>query len=373
MIDRYHLVRKVCFLLLGLILSACGISMEKKPEFKEEMSADRLILDKEEANRLVELPLACIDLQYPNKLGQVLGSDQDLLAPEKLHPAFYGCFDWHSAVHGHWSLVRLVRLYPDLNRRHEVMEKLSEHLTAENIDREIDYFNNALNGSFERMYGWAWLLKLAEELQAYEAQDADVLRTSIEPLAQLIAEKVRAFLPRLKYPIRVGTHTNTAFALAMVYDYATAFEDDDLKKLVVQRAKDFYLEDVHCPMGWEPSGYDFLSPCLEEADIMRRVLSVDTYRDWLHEFLPELAKKDFQLEPGMVSDRKDGHLVHLDGLNFSRAWCLYGIVDTLPEYQHLVRIANDHVNYSLPNLIDDSYEGGHWLASFALLALTGEN
>ncbi len=222
------------------------------------------------------------------------------------------------------------------------------------------------------MYGWAWLLKLAEELQDLKAPEARELQKNIEPLANLIAGKTREFIPRLKYPIRVGTHTNTAFAMTMIHDYALAYGDAELRMLVEQRARDFYLTDTDCPLNWEPSGYDFLSPCFEEADIMRRVLPEDAFRNWLHKFLPQLANRDFQLEPGVVADRKDGHLVHLDGLNFSRAWCLYGIAETLPEYQHLVQIANDHIDYSLPGLVGDSYEGGHWLASFALLALDSE-
>ena len=336
------------------------------------MSAERLSLEKEEADRLVDLPLGCIDIQYPNKLGQVIESDKDLLSPKTLHPAFYGCFDWHSAVHGHWSLVRLINAHPDLNKRNATVNALSRHLTPSNIEKEIDYFKVASNGSFERMYGWAWLLKLAEELQQLNTADAKEWQKNIAPLANLIAGKTRNFLPKLNYPIRVGTHTNTAFAMTMIYDYAVAYGDEELKQLVVQRARDFYLEDINCPLSWEPSGYDFLSPCLEEADVMRRVLSENAFRNWLGQFLPQLANRDFLLEPGIVTDRKDGHLVHLDGLNFSRAWCLYGIADALPEYQHLVQIANDHVNHSLPSLVGDGYEGGHWLASFALLALDSD-
>lgn len=371
-INYRHRVRQVWIIVLGMVLAACSVPVEKKPDSSSQMNVGRLMLDIEEANRLVELPLTCIDIQYPNKLGQVIESEQDLLPPKILHPAFYGCFDWHSAVHGHWSLVRLINAHPDLNKRDEVLEALTRHVTAANIEKELDYFKGSSNGSFERMYGWAWLLKLAEELQDLKAPEAQELQKNIEPLANLIAGKAREFLPKLKYPIRVGTHTNTAFAMTMIYDYAIAYGDDELRILVGQRARDFYLEDTNCPLNWEPSGYDFLSPCLEEADIMRRVLPEDAFRGWLRKFLPQLAHRDFQLEPGVVADRKDGHLVHLDGLNFSRAWCLYGIAATLPEFQHLVQIANDHINYSLPGLVGDGYEGGHWLASFALLALDSE-
>lgn len=363
-------MKSLWIIMFGVVLAACSVPAEKPRDTFSQMSTKRLILNSEEANRLVELPLTCIDTQYPNKLGQVLGSDGDLLPPKKLHPAFYGCFDWHSAVHGHWSLVRLLNEHPDLNEREAVLEGLARHLTAANIEQEILYFEGEFNGSFERMYGWAWLLKLAEELQRASFPGAEALQRNVEPLAKMIAEKTRVFLPRLKYPIRVGTHTNTAFAMSMVYDYALVYGDEELKALLDQRARDFYLADIDCPLNWEPSGYDFLSPCLEEANLMRRVLPGESFKKWLRDFLPQLANENFNLEPGVVTDRTDGHLVHLDGLNFSRAWCLQGIAETLPEYGHLVSIANDHIAYSLPNLVGDSYEGGHWLASFALLALT---
>lgn len=359
-------------IVLTILLGSCSIPGEKRHDRADEMSIERLVLKAEEADLLAELPLGCIDIQYPNKLGQVIGSNKDLLPPKTLHPAFFGCFDWHSAVHGHWSLVRLINTYPDLNKREQSLQALLNHLTASNLVQEISYFEGELNGSFERMYGWAWLLKLAEELGQLRIPEARQLQKNVDPLANLIAQKTREFLPKLNYPIRVGTHTNTAFAMAMIYDYAVAYEDDELRTLVERRARDFYFVDTNCPLSWEPSGYDFLSPCLEEADIMRRVLSEREFRIWLRNFLPQLVHEDFRLEPGVVTDREDGHLVHLDGLNFSRAWCLYGIAETLPEYQHLVQIANDHINYSLSNLVGDSYEGGHWLASFALLALTGD-
>ncbi len=329
-------------------------------------------LDAKEAERLITLPLACMDTEYPNKLSQVLGDSADLGEPGALHPAFYGCFDWHSAVHGHWSLVRILRLFPETPRAREALEGLKKHITPENIAAEIRYFEGEHNKSYERMYGWAWLLKLAVELKETPMPEARQLEANLRPLAELIATRTKEFLPKLNYPIRVGTHTNTAFAMTMVYDYAVAFGDDELRAVVEQRAKDYFLKDKGCPMTWEPSGYDFLSPCLEEVDIMRRVLQPKEFEQWLSEFMPELSDPGYELAPGVVSDRKDGHLVHLDGLNFSRAWCLYGIAETLPGYQHLVPIANAHIRHSLPELVGDSYEGGHWLASFALLSLSAE-
>lgn len=366
-------MRKLMLITPFLILLACSESNEvQEQNVQGETNVERLRLDADEANRLAELPLACIDIEYPNKLGQVIGSDSDLQSPDDLHPAFYGCFDWHSAVHGHWSLVRLLNTNPDLKKRELIIKGLLQHLTAENIQGEIDYFNGGLNNSYERMYGWAWLLKLTQEVNQLEHPRQHELLENLRPLAELIAEQVKEFLPKLNYPIREGTHSNTAFALTMVYDYAIEFGEDELKEIVKKRAREYYWDDVDCPLTWEPGGYDFLSPCFEEADIMRRVLSKEEFRKWLKQFLPRLSDPEFLLEPGIVTDREDGHLVHLDGLNFSRAWCLYGIAETLPEYQHLVKIANEHVQHSLPNLVGDTYEGGHWLASFALLALSSD-
>lgn len=335
---------------------------------KVEFSPYELSL--EEAERLVHLPLGCIDTEYPNKLNQVISSDSDLESPEALHPAFYGCFDWHSAVHGHWSLVNLLKSFPDLKEKDEILNGLKQHLTKENIEGEIKYFERETSQGFERMYGWAWLLKLSEELKTWDHPEARMLEDNLRPLSELIANRVEVFLPKLNYAIRVGTHTNTAFALTMVYDYATVYENESLLKVVSDRAKFYYQNDADCPLSWEPSGYDFLSPCLEEADLMRRVLSKEEFKLWLTDFLPQITNDDFTLEPGLVSDREDGHLVHLDGLNYSRAWCLYGIAETLPEYNYLIDVANQHIDHSLPSLTDGNYEGGHWLASFALMSLS---
>ena len=360
-------------ILFGLgVLFSCGEQSEKENSSVpvENNSTFEMRLDLNQAERIVQLPLHCIDVEFPNKLNQTIDGPIDLQTPSALHPAFYGCFDWHSAVHGHWSLVRLAKTYPKLSDRSKIISALSRHLTKENIVKEINYFEHKYAGSFERMYGWAWLLKLAEELHHWSQPEARILEQNLQPLTDLIAQKAIEFLPKLQYPIRVGTHTNTAFAMTLAFDYAVSLGNDNLKKAIVQRAKDFFLEDKNGPLSWEPSGYDFLSPCLEEADIMRRVLSKEEFKKWLVDFLPQLVREEFVMEPGIVSDRTDGHLVHLDGLNYSRAWCLFGIVETLPDYTHLIKIANAHIKSALPNLTDGNYEGGHWLASFALLALS---
>lgn len=326
-----------------------------------------------QAKKLIQLPLQCIGQEYPNKLNQVIASENDLLSPDELHPAFYGCFDWHSSVHGHWSLVRLLRTFPELDTNDRIVDQLMGHLSKENISGEIAYFENETNKGFERMYGWAWLLKLSAELKMWDHPKARSMDKNLQPLADLIANNVKTFLPKLNYPIRVGTHTNTAFALTMVYDYGKITNDLELIKVITERAEDYYFGDEDCPLSWEPSGYDFLSPCLEEANLMRRVLAKEDFEKWMDKFLPDMKDADYKLKPGIVSDRTDGHLVHLDGLNFSRAWCFFGLATSFPKYGHLAKLGNEHISHSLNNLVGDSYEGGHWLASFALLALTSDN
>ncbi len=353
-----------------LFLFSCQVEQKQVDLNPELVGYDAMQLSLDEAERLVHLPLGCIDTEYPNKLNQVISSDDDLASPTDLHPAFYGCFDWHSAVHGHWSLVRLLKSFPNLKERSVIIDRLKEHLSKENISGEIEYFELETSQGFERMYGWAWLLKLSEELKSWDDPEAIVLEENLRPLSELIANRVEAFLPKLNYAIRVGTHTNTAFAMTMIYDYAVVYGNESLLRVVTDRAKFYFLNDIDCPLGWEPGGYDFLSPCLEEADLMRRILSKEDFKLWLKEFLPQITKGDFELEPGLVSDREDGHLVHLDGLNYSRAWCLFGIAKTLPEYTYSVEVGNKHIEHSLPSLTDSNYEGGHWLASFALMCLT---
>jgi len=326
-------------------------------------------LDLEQANKLAALPLHCINTEYPNKLSQTLGGDEDLKSPATLHPAFYGCFDWHSAVHGHWSLVSLLKSNLNIENRNELKYRLLFNLSKEKIEGEVAYFLGQHNASFERTYGWAWLLKLAETLHNWDDETARILEQNLQPLTDLIVEKYTAYLPKLNYPTRVGTHGNTAFGMSFAYDYAVAVHNEAFKKVLESRAKYFFLNDENCPMSWEPGGSDFLSPCLEEAALMKRLLPVENFKSWLDAFLPELKHKDFSLEVGQVSDRLDGHLVHLDGLNFSRAWSLNTIAEGLPEYAHLKPIAIQHVNHALPSIFSDSYAGGHWLGSFAIYAL----
>ena len=331
------------------------------------------VLDLVEANRLAQLPLHCMNTEYPNKLNQTIGGASDLQSPKELHPAFYGCFDWHSAVHGHWSLVSLLKQFPDLDGRVDIEQKLLQNISKENIEQELLYFEGKHNKSFERTYGWAWLLKLAEELHTWDDDVARELETNLQPMTDLMVNKYLEFLPKLNYPIRVGEHPNTAFGLSFAYDYAAVVDHSELKALIEKRAKDFYSNDKDCPISWEPSGFDFLSPCLEEAALMKRVLAKDEFNTWINDFMPQLKEETFKIETGKVSDRTDGKLVHLDGVNFSRAWSLNYLAKDLPEFKHLKNIANQHINYSLPSIVGDSYEGGHWLGSFAIYALNSIN
>ena len=328
-----------------------------------------VVLDLEAAKRLVSLPMNCVNVEFPNKLGQTIGGVEDLKSPKDLHPAFYGCFDWHSSVHGHWSLVSLLKQFPRLENASEIRKILIQNISKEHISKEVDYFNGKYNKSYERTYGWAWLLKLAEELHTWDDEIARELEKNLQPLTDLIVGKYLDFLPKLNYPVRVGEHSNTAFGLTFAWDYAQTTGNQPLIDMIRSRAKHFYINDINCPISWEPSGYDFLSPCLEEAAIMKRILLKEEFENWLSDFLPQLKEPSFHLKVGQVSDRKDGKLVHLDGVNFSRAWALFDIVKELPEYEHLKIIAYEHINYSLPNLVGDSYEGGHWLGSFAIYAL----
>jgi len=265
--------------------------------------------------------------------------------------------------------VSLLKQFPDIENREEIINKLLHNISKENITQELLYFDGKHNSSFERTYGWAWLLKLAEELHTWDADVARELESNLKPLTDLIVGKYLAFLPKLNYPIRVGEHPNTAFGLSFAYDYAVEVEHLELIALIKARAKDFYANDKDCPIEWEPSGFDFLSPCLEEAALMKRVLSVRDFKFWINDFMPELNSNDFNIAVGEVSDRTDGKLVHLDGVNFSRAWSLNYLAKDIPELSHLSNVANKHINYSLPSIVGDSYEGGHWLGSFAIFAL----
>jgi len=331
---------------------------------------EKLILNEKTAVNLSSLPLECIHVEYPNKLNQVLVDSTHLQSPKDLHPVFYGCFDWHSSVHGHWLLARMMNKFPESELTGEVIELFDEQFTVPNVQKELAYFQPKLNKSFERTYGWAWILKLQAELIKSPLNEEHKWSANLQSLIDEIVESYKLFLPKLVYPIRVGEHTNTAFGLSLALDYARVADDVEFESLIVQRAKDFYLEDMNCPMSWEPSGFDFISPCLQEAELMSKILDKKAYAKWLESFLPQLFLKDFSLTPGKVIDRTDGKLVHLDGLNFSRAWCLYQIGFVLPEQsEKLNKIGDEHLLTSVEQVVGSNYMGSHWLASFLVYAL----
>jgi len=355
------------FIILCLLsLMACNHPAQKETTATSiTKSTKEIVLDLKEADRLSELPIGCIQNPLPYKSGLVIAQESDLAMPIEHHPAFYGCFDWHSAVHGHWSLVYLLKNFPDLAKREEAIRMLDENLTAEKILKEVEYFSlNRESASFERTYGWAWLLKLQEELFTWDNPEAKKWYNNLKPLEEYISNAYIAYLPKLVYPIRVGTHSNTAFGMSFAYDYAQTVDNDSLSSAIEEAAIRFYSDDKDCPINWEPSGYDFLSPCLQELDIMRKVLSEEAFQQWSSEFLPPLINQNLSLDPGEVKDRSDGHLVHLDGVNFSRAWCLYPLKDNI----HAYNLATAHLDYSLSKITDGDYAGQHWLGSFALYA-----
>lgn len=343
------------YFFIGLLLFSNGL-------FSQELTIAQ-------ANHLASLPLKCLQQEYPNKLGQLLLDASEIHSPKQLHPAFYGCFDWHSSVHGHWSLVYLLNRFPDLANRNEIILKLQTNLSKENIQTEVAYFSKNHEKSFERTYGWNWLLKLQLQLEISKEPSVKDLAQNLKPLSDLIILRYSEFLPKLLYPVRSGTHNNTAFGLTFAWDYAVYSNNQTLQTLIHENAKRLFLTDEDCPLNWEPSGTDFLSPCMEEIGIMSRILSQKEFLVWMKKFNKSLFKKDFDWEVAKVSDRTDGHLVHLDGLNFSRAWNFYALVYHYPKsFSHLKNVADTHFSYSLPSVVDGNYEGEHWLASFALRA-----
>jgi hypothetical protein len=332
-------------------------------------------LTDQQVTQFANLVLAGLDREYPNKPSNVVTSDLSVQTPRQLHPAFFGCFDWHSSVHGHWMLIRLLKQYPDCSIGPEVRQRLAAHLTKDLMQAEAAYFDEKENKSFERMYGWAWLLRMVAELHTWEDKQGREWREHIRPLEEVIVALTEGYLPRLTYPIRTGVHPDTAFALAQILDYARAVKDQELEELIVQRAKFFYQADETYPVKYEPSGEDFFSAGLNEADLMRRVLDADTFSNWLDKFLPNLIQGSAKnlLTPVAVSDVTDGKLVHLAGLNLSRAWTLQGISQALPKddarRELLQRSADDHARAGLSYVFSGHYEGEHWLATFSIYAI----
>jgi hypothetical protein len=330
------------------------------------------VLDEAASARFAHLALACLHKEYPNKIAHVMVSDADALPPHLLTPAFYGCFDWHSDVHGHWLLVRLLRLFPSAPFAAEARSALALSLTPKSIAGEVDYIKSEDRASFERPYGLAWLLRLSAELRSWDDPQGRQWAAALVPLEALAASKLKSWLPKLHYPIRIGEHDQTAFSFGLIWDWAGVAADAQMKVLLVDAAQRFYRGDRNCPLSYEPSGQDFLSPCLAEADFMRRVLEPEAFGKWLGEFLPQIPAKGATewLQPGVVTDRADPKLAHIDGLNLSRAWMLEGIAHGLKagdkRVPALLAAAASHRAAALAAVTGEHYEGGHWLGTFAV-------
>jgi hypothetical protein len=353
---------------------ACMLLAGALPLAAAEKPAD---FDAAAAQRFADLALSCVGRHYPNKIAHVLSGDADVKPPRELTPAFCGCFDWHSAVHGHWLLVRLVRTFPDAPFVPAARAALAKSLTPEHIAGEIRYFEGPGRSDFERPYGLAWLLQLAAELHEWNDPQGQEWAHTLEPLAGAAGARFRVWLPKLSYPIRIGEHNQTAFAFALVLDWARATGNSEMAALLEERTRHYYLADRDCPMAYEPSGQDFLSPCLAEADLVRRVLPPPAFAAWLGAFLPRLPLDGSSawLQPAVVTDPADGKLAHLDGLNLSRAWMLEGIAAGLPNddprITSLRATAAAHRASGLRAVTGEHYEGGHWLGSFAIYLATG--
>lgn len=319
------------------------------------------------------LALSHVSREYPHKLDHILDKRSDLKSPRRLHPVFFGSFDWHSCVHGYWLLATVVRLFPDIREAAAIRTLFDRQLSPAKVKREVAYLGRKSSRTFERPYGWAWLLMLSAELNRHDTDKGRKWRDALRPLAEAFAERFESFLPKATYPTRVGTHFNSAFALTLALEYAEVTCNTPLRKALVAKAVSWYEDDVNC-QAWEPGGDDFLSSVLMEAECMRRVLGPTAYSTWLDRFLPRLAVREPKtlFTPATVSDRSDAKIAHLDGLNLSRAWCWRSIAQTWPASDARRTIAFEtaklHLDSSLPHVTGD-YMGEHWLATFALLAL----
>ncbi len=334
-----------------------------------------ITLDSATAMRFAGIALANIAREFPHKLDHVIGSAAEVVAPRQLHPAFHGSYDWHSCVHMHWLLARIRRRFPDLPGREAIDTLFEQHFASVAVAAEVAYLARPGSASFERPYGWAWLLKLATELRL--GDDADCARWSraLQPLADAFADRYLDYLPRARYPIRYGMHANSAFGLAFALDFARESGNAALEAASVARAREWYASDRAAPAGWEPSGADFLSPTLIEAELMRRVLEREGFAAWLAAFLPEMTAgaPEALFTPVEVGDRSDAQIVHLDGLNLSRAWCFAGIAAALPPGDARIAVAraaaDAHLAAGWQGLASGEFVGTHWLASFVTLAL----
>jgi len=357
-----------------LLVPAMALAAETPDSATADPSAGGF--DARAAERFAKLALACVHKEYPNKISHVLNSDADVAPPRKLTPAFCGCYDWHSSVHGHWLLVRLVRTFPGAPFASAARDALKQSLTVENLKQEATYVRGEGRSSFERPYGLSWLLQLCAELREWDDPQAHEWLLNLTPLEDAAVERLTKWLPKLSNPVRIGEHDQTAFGLGLMFDYARTTKNEAFARLVRDSSKKFFLADKNCPLNYEPSGEDFLSPCLGEADVMRRVLPQKEFASWLKGFMPQIpvTENPDWLRVAISPDPSDPKLAHLDGLNLSRAWMLEGILSALPEDDArrpaLQAAADAHRHAGLAAVTGEHYEGGHWLGSFAVYLTT---
>ena len=371
------------YLLPLFLLTACSQAQSPAPAKPAVPPADLsdsfpTTISPELSGRFTRLALDCVQQEFPNKISRTTNTAEAIGRPKDLFPVFYGCFDWHSAVHGHWLLVRQLRVGPqNAAWRAEAIAKLNANITPENVAGELANFRRDARGSWERPYGWAWVLQLTAELREYDDENAKKWLAALEPLEADIVAATKDWLPKLAYPIRLGTHNQSAFAFTLMMDWAEVTGDEEFATLLRQKTLDFHTGDKNCPISYEPSGEDFLSPCLMTADLMRRVTTdQNAYSEWLDDYLPNIPSDSSSdwLKPAIVKDASDGKLVHLDGVNLSRAWNLYNIARALPENDarraSLIAAANVHRDAGVASVSDEHYSGSHWLASFATYLMT---
>lgn len=356
-------LRSMKRLLLSLLLSTtCIIALP------QELTMDQAMM-------LARLPLHCINTEYPNKTSHQINDEAEaIMTPSQLHPAFYGCLDWHSSVHGHWMLVRILKQFPGISIRDSIITALGESFTDDKIRAEADYYVKFKNSNtYERTYGWAWLLKLDEELLTLEDPAGARWHATLQPLTNKVVELWKDYLKKQTYPNRTGVHPNTAFGLVFALDWARAVKDTAFEAAIVNKAKEFYLNNTATPAYLEPDGTDFLSPSLEIADLMSRILPRENFARWFRRFYSKESIDNIVKLP-VVSDRSDYQIVHLDGLTLSRAWCMKGLSRALPENSNtgklFARTSQQFIDQALPNVLSGNYGGEHWLASFAVYALS---
>lgn len=324
------------------------------------------------AEVFVPKTIAILHKEYPNILLHHLADETDVRSPQALHPAFYGCYDWHSSVHSHWQIVRALRLFPNASFVADGRAAVNRSLTAENIAAEMAYVSN--RRSFEMPYGMAWLLQLAAELHEWDSPDARRWRQALLPLECHASDSLTGYFNRLPFPIRSGLHNQTAFAMSMALDWADSTGANEVTGSIKQRARTFFENDRNAPLAYEPSGVDFLSPALAEADLMRRILPAAEFAAWLNGFFGDVDLSS-HLVPATVLDAADGQLAHFAGLNMSRAWMLQSISSVLPDGDARVEafqaLAQELLNLGLHSALDDDYMIAHWAPSFVLYLLTG--